>query len=88
MKIQETESSQDSAKENDSKPSSASGIGLAIKALSVIISVACIIGSFKVFDSKSGGLMIAAILVILLFGMLCFGIGEICCRLKSIDDKL
>ncbi len=64
-----------------------SGVGNAIKILSVILIMGSVIGSIALFRiSLVFG--IAGIVTSVLVGMLCYGIGEICCRLASIDAKL
>ncbi len=64
-----------------------SGVGNAIKVLAVILIILSLIGSFALFRiSIVYG--IAGIMISVLIGMLCYGIGEICCRLASIEAKL
>lgn len=67
-----------------------SGIGHAIKTVSGILLFLCILGSIIIAvtlkDLWAYG--IAAGLVSTLLCLVCYGIGEICCRLKSIDSKL
>ncbi len=64
-----------------------SGIGYAIKVVSVIVLVLATIGSIIIMkENIATGLVY--LLLSILFGLLCFGIGEICTRLASIDEKM
>ena len=65
-----------------------SGVGSAIKVVSVIVIILSVIGSFVIM-AEAGFAIGAGILVVsLLMGLLAYGIGEICSLLISIKSKV
>lgn len=66
---------------------SSSTVGVAIKSLSVIVLVLCVIGSLVVIgETLAVGL--AMLIMSVLFCLLAYGVGEIICLLKDIKNKL
>lgn len=65
-----------------------STIGSAIKVFSVTVLIVSLIGAIVLAGKLGASVSLALGAVDLLICMLCYGIGEICCLLKSIDAKL
>lgn len=66
---------------------SSSTVGTAIKGLSIIVLVLCVIGSLVVIgETLAVGL--AMLIISILFCLLAYGVGEIICLLKDIKNKL
>lgn len=65
-----------------------SSIGSALKVFSIILMVVDVFGSIILAGKLGGAVAIAIFVADLLICMLCYGIGEICCLLKSINAKL
>lgn len=66
---------------------SSSTVGAAIKALSIIVLVLCVIGSFVVIgETLVVGL--AMLIFSVLFCLLSYGVGEIICLLKEIKNRM
>lgn len=66
---------------------SPSTVGMAIKGLSIIVLVLCVIGSLVVIgETLAVGL--AMLIMSVLFCLLAYGVGEIICLLKDIKNKL
>ena len=63
-------------------------IGSAIKVFSVIIMILGVIGAIALVGALGVGIAVVSGVINLLVGMLCYGIGEICCLLKSINAKM
>ena len=66
--------------------SSSSTVGAAIKSLSIIVLILCVIGSLVVMGETAVGL--AMLIMSVLFCLLAYGVGEIICLLKDIKNKL
>ena len=64
-----------------------SSIGGYIKFFSVIVIILSVIGSFIIMNQNAAA-GIASLVISCLVGTVCYGIGEICCLLKSIDSKI
>lgn len=79
---------QDEEQTSPIQEDSVSTIGNAIKVFSVIVLIVSIIGTIVLTGSLGIAVSVAIIVVDLLIFMLCYGIGEICCLLKSIDAKM
>lgn len=66
---------------------SSSTVGMAIKSLSIIVLVLCVIGSLVIIgETLAVGL--AMLIMSVLFCLLAYGVGEIICLLKDIKNKL
>lgn len=66
---------------------SSSTVGTAIKGLSIVVLVLCVIGSIVVIgETLAVGL--AMLIMSVLFCLLSYGVGEIICLLKDIKNKL
>ena len=66
---------------------SSSTVGTAIKSLSIIVLVLCVIGSLVVIgETLAVGL--AMLIMSVLFCLLAYGVGEIICLLKDIKNRL
>lgn len=66
---------------------SSSTVGSAIKMLSIVVLVLCVMGSFVVMgETLVVGL--AMLIVSVLFCLLSYGVGEIICLLKDIKNKM
>lgn len=64
-----------------------STVGAAIKMLSIIVLVLCVIGSFVVIG-ETFVVGLAMLIVSILFCLLSYGVGEIICLLKDIKNKM
>ncbi len=80
-------STNDSATHTDTPSDSSSKIGAAIKVSSAILLVLCVIGSLIII-AETLALGIAVLITSVLFCLLTYGIGEIICLLKDINNKL
>lgn len=80
---------QPASKENAESPSSAalSTVGTAIKIVSIITLVLCVIGSLIVIG-ESFAIGLAMLIMSVLFGLISYGIGEIICLLREIKEKI
>lgn len=80
---------QSTSKGNAESPSSAasSTVGTAIKMVSIIALVLCVIGSIIVIG-ESFAIGLAMLIVSVLFGLISYGIGEIICLLREIKEKI
>ena len=65
-----------------------SGVGSAIKVVAIIVLVLTIIGSFVIMGIYGVAIGVASLISCLLFGLLAYGIGEICTLLTRIEHKL
>lgn len=77
------------SKGNTESPSFAasSTVGTAIKIVSIITLVLCVIGSLVVIG-ESFSIGLAMLIMSVLFGLLSFGIGEIICLLQEIKARI
>lgn len=77
------------SKGNAEAPSSvaSSPIGTAIKIVSIIALVLCVIGSLIVIG-ESFAIGLAMLIMSVLFGLISYGIGEIICLLREIKEKI
>ena len=64
-----------------------STVGAAIKMLSIIVLVLCVIGSFVVMG-ETVVVGLAMLIVSVLFCLISYGVGEIICLLKDIKNKM
>ena len=71
----------------ESSSSASSTVGTAIKIVSVITLVLCVIGSLVVIG-ESFAIGLAILIMSILFGLLSFGIGEIICLLQEINARI
>lgn len=62
--------------------------GTITKVLAVIVMILGVVGGFSMMSDAGFSISITVILLTLLFGMICYGIGEICCILKDINSKI
>lgn len=67
--------------------SASSTVGTAIKIVSLIVLVLCVIGSLVVIG-ESFAIGLAMLIMSVLFGLLSFGVGEIICILREIKEKI
>lgn len=63
-------------------------IGSALKVFSIILVIVDVFGSIILAGKLGNAVAVAIFVADLLVCMLCYGIGEICCLLKSIDSKM
>ena len=71
----------------ESSSSASSTVGTAIKIVSLIVLVLCVIGSLVVIG-ESFAIGLAMLIMSVLFGLLSFGVGEIICILREIKEKI
>lgn len=74
--------------QDDVVDESVSKCGNAIKVLAVLLMILGCIGSVAFGIKLGGAYLISSLLIVFIVGMMCYGVGEICCLLKSIDSKL
>ncbi len=65
-----------------------SGVGSAIKAVAICVIILSAIGSCVMMSELEIVVGIATLIVSLLFGLVAFGIGEICTLLTRMDSRL
>lgn len=65
-----------------------SGVGSAIKTVSVIVIIISVIGSFVIMSGAGFPVGAAVLIVSVLTGLLAYGIGEICTLLVKINSKI
>ena len=65
-----------------------STVGKMIKVLAIIVLVLSVIGSFVIMGQLGAPIGIASLIVSVLTSLLAYGIGEIVCVLREINDKI
>lgn len=83
-----TESQTYTVTRSDSADSVSSSVGSAIKAVSVIVIILSVIGSFIIMGNAGFAIGAAVLIVSLLTGLLAYGIGEICTLLTRMDYRI